>query len=153
MARLFPSAGIGLLGLVCACSSPDGGTAPAPLDIVGQWGQGARLEDTLHHQTHIHTGYFSFARHGAGFTGSGQQTGFCHAAAGDYTGPLADGVPFTITDGVQDGDHVTFKSPLCSYEGTLSSDSAHIEGTARCAYTDGGVNYVWVGDWLANRER
>jgi hypothetical protein len=143
---------LALLGLLGACSGSDSGTAPAPLDIAGLWNQGARLADTVNGQTHIHTGYFSFSRHGAGFSGQGQQTGLCHGAAGDYTGPLATGIAFPITAGVQTGDHVAFQSDLCSYEGTLSADGAHIAGTMRCAYRDAGTDFVWTGDWLANRE-
>ena len=41
---------------------------------------------------------------------------------------------------------------LCTYEGTLSADNAHIDGTARCSYVQNGVDFVWTGDWLANRE-
>ena len=82
-------------------------------------------------------GYFSFAQRGEAFTGTGQQTGLCHAASGDYTGPLADGAVFHVTDGVPQGTRVSFKSELCSYEGTLTADGAHIDGTARFAATRG----------------
>jgi hypothetical protein len=34
----------------------------------------------------------------------------------------------------------------------MTSDGAHIDGIARCEYTDQGVRFVWTGDWLANRE-
>ena len=136
---------------VGACSS-EGATAPASLAIVGLWNQGANLRDTVNNQTHIHTGYFSFAQEGVGFAGTGEQSGFCSGPSGHYEGPLADGARYDIVDGVQDGSHVSFKSNLCSYEGTLSEDNAHIAGTASCSYVENGVNFVWAGDWLANRE-
>jgi hypothetical protein len=140
-----------LIGMISACSS-DGGTSPASLSIAGVWNQGANLRDTVNNQTHIHTGYFSFVQERSGFVGDGEQSGFCSGPNGHYEGPLANGAPYDVADGVQEGDHISFKSDLCTYEGTLSADGDHITGTARCAYTQGGVNFVWVGDWLANRE-
>jgi hypothetical protein len=53
---------------------------------------------------------------------------------------------------VQQGDHVTFRSDLCTYDGTLSADGTRIHGTARCAYADHGAQFVWTGDWLADRQ-
>ncbi len=148
----FPAA-IGVLLISLAACSSEVSTAPAPLGIVGLWNQGANLQDSVNNQTHIHTGYFSFTQQGAaGFAGSARQSGFCRNAEQDYTGPLATGVPYAITDGAQQGDRVSFRSELCSYEGTLSADGAHIEGSARCTYTEGGVNFVWTGAWLANRQ-
>jgi hypothetical protein len=141
-----------LIGMISACSS-DGGTSPATLSIVGVWNQGANLRDTVNNQNHIHTGYFSFVQERNGFVGDGEQSGFCSGPDGHYEGPLANGVPYDIADGVQEGEQISFKSELCTYQGTLSADGDHITGTARCAYTQGGVNFVWVGDWLANRER
>jgi hypothetical protein len=132
--------------------SPESGTSPASLAIVGLWNQGANLRDTVNNQTHIHTGYFSFAQEGVGFAGTGEQSGFCSGPSGHYEGPLANGARYDIVDGVQDGSHVSFKSNLCSYEGTLSEDNAHLAGTASCSYVENGVNFVWTGDWLANRE-
>jgi hypothetical protein len=154
MFRMFRAAAAVAVGtLLYACSAQDS-TSPAPLGIVGQWNQGARLTDPVNHQTHTHTGYFTFKMKGAGFEGTGQQSGLCTSAAhGDYVGPLANGVAYQIGDGLQSGDHVSFKSDLCTYEGTLSADGQHIDGTARCAYSEGGVDFVWTGDWLANRER
>ena len=143
---------LALAALTGACSSEDGGTSPSPLTIVGRWGQGANLSESAREQTHIHTGYFTFVRRGDGFGGSGQQTGLCRAEGGDYAGPLATGALYEITEGVEQGDRVSFKSDLCEYQGTLSADGAHIEGTARCAYTQDGAGFVWTGAWLANRE-
>jgi len=153
VARLAPAAGLVFLGLVGACSSHDTSTAPSALDLAGVWNQGANLRDTTNDQTHIHTGYFSFAEQGGAFTGSGQQEGYCHAASGNYEGPLATGALFQITDGVQQGAHVSFKTELCTYEGTVTADGSHIDGTMRCAYTDRGTNFGWTGDWLADRRR
>jgi hypothetical protein len=71
--------------------SPDGGTSPASLSIVGVWNQGANLRDTVNGQTHIHTGYFSFVQERTGFVGNGEQSGLCSGPNGHYQGPLADG--------------------------------------------------------------
>jgi len=142
---------LALVALTGACS-PEEGTSPSPLSIVGQWGQGANLSETARAQTHIHTGYFTFVRQGSGFTGSGWQTGLCRGEGGDYAGPLATGASYEIVEGVQEGDRVSFKSALCEYQGTVSADGAHIDGTARCAYTEDGAGFVWTGAWLANRE-
>jgi hypothetical protein len=138
------------IGLLGACSSQP---AAPTLSILGTWDQGARLEDAANHQTHIHTGYFSFEQKDDGFSGSGQQSGMCHSAAGDYEGPLATGALFRITEGVQQGSNVLFKSSLCTYNGVISDDGLHLDGTARCEYTDQGTHFVWTGDWLANRQR
>jgi hypothetical protein len=142
---------LALVALTGACSPGPDATAPE-LTVVGLWGHGANLREAVHHQTHIHTGHFSFVRRGDGFAGEGQQSGFCRGDEGDYVGPLATGVPYRISGGVQDGDRVSFRSDLCEYQGTLSADGEHIEGTARCAYTDGGADFVWTGPWLANRK-
>ena len=141
-----------IIGMVGACSSHDASTAPS-LSLAGNWTQGARLQEKANGQTHIHTGSFSFDQQGNRFTGSGQQTGLCHSAAGDYVGPLATGALFQITDGVQQGSSVSFKSDLCTYVGVVSADGQRIDGTAQCAYVDQGVSFVWTGDWLADRQR
>jgi hypothetical protein len=141
----------GALVALAACASDS--TSPGSLTVVGLWGHGANLREAVHDQTHIHVGHFSFVRRGDGFEGRGQQWGYCRATDGqDYTGPLATGTPYAITHGVQSGNEVSFRSDLCEYRGTLSADAQHIEGTARCAYTDGGEDFVWTGPWLANRE-
>ena len=143
---------LALLAALAACSAGSDAAAPEPLTLAGLWSQGANLSEESKGQTHIHTGWFSFERRGAGFAGEGEQSGLCRRADGDYVGPLATGVPYAIAGGVQDGDRVSFRSALCEYQGTLSPDRQHIEGTTRCAYTDGGVDFVWTGAWLANRE-
>ena len=148
LASLLP-----LLVLLGACASDADTTAPATLTVVGEWSHGANLREDARDQTHIHTGNFSFVRSGDGFAGEGRQWGYCRAAGGDYAGPLASGVPYAVSRGVQNGDEVSFSTDLCEYRGTLSSDGRHIEGTARCAYRDGGQDFLWTGPWLANRER
>jgi hypothetical protein len=56
----------------------------------------------VNQQAHIHTGYFTFKQKGAGFAGTGQQTGLCTSALhGDYVGPLANGIAYEIREGVQ----------------------------------------------------
>ena len=70
----------------------------------------------------------------------------------DCSTPLATGKRFAVVDGIQEGNRVSFRSDLCTYQGTLSADLAHIDGTARCSYTQNGISFVWKGDWLANRE-
>jgi hypothetical protein len=87
-------------------------------------------------QSHVHTGSFSFSQEANGFIGGGA-SGFSGGPKGHYTGPLASGTSYDIVDGVQAGDHVSFRSELCTYEGTMSTDNAHIAGKARCAYTEG----------------
>jgi hypothetical protein len=147
--RVAPVLTPALVGTLLACSSQP--EAPS-LSIVGTWDQGARLEDAANSQTHIHTGYFIFDQKGDGFSGSGQQSGLCHAASGDYEGPLASGELFGITEGKQEGSNVSFRSALCTYEGVISEDGSHLDGTARCEYTDQGTHFVWTGQWLANRQ-
>jgi hypothetical protein len=142
---------LAFVALTGACRSDV--TSPEALTIVGEWGQGAYLLEEVKGQTHVHTGRFAFIRQGGGFAGEGRQSGFCRKAGGDYTGPLATGASYQITGGVQDGDRVRFRSDLCTYEGAISKDGKEMSGTARCTYTDGGVNFVWTGSWLANRER
>jgi hypothetical protein len=138
-----------LAAAICGCSKD--GTAPDDLVIAGVWNQGARLHDTVNQQTHYHTGYFSFSEEKSGFSGEGQQSGVCTGSHGDYTGPLADGSVFALREGMLQGNHLSFKTNLCSYEGTLSDDKQHITGTASCAYQQDGTDFVWTGDWLANR--
>ena len=150
--RLRLAAALCLVSALGACSSHEPDTAPSALSIVGNWTQGANLRDTANAQTHIHTGYFSFAQQGGGFNGTGKQTGLCHSASGDYEGPLATGGLFHITNGEQHGNEVSFNSDLCTYTGAMSADGSRIEGKASCAYTDGGVDFIWTGDWLADRQ-
>ena len=141
-----------LIPVALACSR--GSTPPSsPLSVAGSWVQGARLQDAANGQTHIHSGYFSFAQRGDAFTGRGQQSGLCEAATGNYEGPLATGAEFQIVDGVQHGASVSFKTAMCTYQGLVSADGLHIDGTATCSYTDKGVQFNWQGDWLAQRER
>src|SRR5258705_10321562 len=109
--------GLFVLG-ACSANTSD---APSPLSIAGDWTQGARLRDSVHSQTHIHAGSFSFAKRGDAFSGNGQQNGLCNTSSGDYTGPLADGALFQITSGVQRGAAVSFTSNMCTYEGTVSA--------------------------------
>jgi hypothetical protein len=145
------SALLAIVALTGSCGADV--TSPEALTITGEWGQGAYLLEEAKGQTHIHTGRFAFVRRGGGFAGEGRQSGFCRTVGGDYTGPLATGVSYQIARGVQDGDRVSFRSDLCAYEGTISADGKEMSGTARCAYTDGGVKFVWTGNWLANRQR
>lgn len=135
-----------------ACST-NNTAATSPLSVAGDWTQGARLRDSVHAQTHLHAGSFSFAQRGETFKGSGQQNGLCNAASGDYTGPLADGALFQITSGVQNGANVSFKSNMCTYDGTVSADGLHMAGTATCSYTVQGTRFDWSGEWLADRVR
>ena len=143
---------LGLITIVGACSH-ERTTSSSPLSVAGSWTQGARLSEPTLNQTHIHTGSFWFAQHGGAFTGSGQQSGLCHDSSGDYAGPLANGAVFQITEGLQQGATVRFKTAMCTYEGLVSADGAHMAGTASCSYTDRGVRFEWSGDWLADRER
>jgi hypothetical protein len=150
--RLAPQLTLALL--IVGCSS--GATPPAsPLSIVGSWTQGARLQETARGQTHIHSGYFSFARRGDALTGSGQQSGLCDvvSSGATYAGPLANGATYQISSGVQSGTSVNFVAGYCTYRGLVSSDGADMSGTATCSYDDGGSHYQWSGDWLAHRER
>jgi len=140
------------IGAVAACASHDTTTSPSQFSMAGIWNQGARLQDTTLLQTHIHTGYFFFDQEGNSFAGTGQQTGLCQGPLGDYVGPLATGLAFDITNGFQRGRNVSFQTDVCTYQGVMTADGSHIDGTARCEYTDQGVRFVWTGDWLANRE-
>jgi hypothetical protein len=139
-------------GAIAACSHGSDSTAPGPGSVTGRWSQGANLTDAVNHQTHIHTGSFVLAQRNGAITGSGQQTGFCHAPSGNYEGPIADGVPFSITGALVTGSRVSFTTDLCSYDGTLSPDGEHMNGTMQCAYTYQGVSFHWAGDWLADRQ-
>ncbi|MEP6572685.1 MAG: hypothetical protein ABJD11_08315 [Gemmatimonadota bacterium] len=141
---------LALLTLSAACRNDT--TAPPSTSLTGTWRQSGDLRDLAHNQSHIHLGTFTFAQAGTSFSGSGQQEGICHNAAGDYTGPLADPAPFPVSGGQVDETSVSFDAGICHYQGTFEHGNRNrITGTGTCHYTDQGVDYTFAGQWQADR--
>jgi hypothetical protein len=139
-----------LLGFAGACRTDT--TAPASTSLTGAWRQSGDLRDQVHGQSHIHLGTFTFSQAGTDFSGSGQQSGICHNAAGDFTGPLADPAPYQISSGHVAATTVSFDAGICHYQGSFENGNRNrMTGTASCNYTDKGVSYTWAGQWQADR--
>jgi hypothetical protein len=68
--------------------SPDGGTSPASLRVVGVWNQGANLRDTVNGQTHIHTGTSRSSRSAAGSSAMASRADSVAGRTGTTRGPL-----------------------------------------------------------------
>jgi hypothetical protein len=140
---------VGLVGLVVGCG---GNTEPDALSMTGTWRQSGDLRDQTNGDSHIHLGTFTLTQSGAGFSGTGQQSGICSAHAVQYTGPLADPTPFAVTNGLLSGRKVTFERDICRYQGTFEAGrNNRITGTATCTYVRNGVTYNFTGQWQADK--
>jgi len=136
---------------VVACSGNDN-NGPERLSMNGNWRQSGDLRDTATGDSHIHLGTFSLVQSGDSFSGTGEQSGFCSAASVKYTGPLADPTPFAVS-GTLVGRDVTFQRDICEYQGSfVAGQSNRITGTATCRYNRNGVDYVFAGQWQADKQ-
>lgn len=136
---------------VVACSGSDN-TGPERLTLNGNWRQSGDLRDAATGDSHIHLGSFSFVQSGESFAGTGKQSGFCTATSGQYTGPLSDPTPFAVS-GTLVGREVSFQRDICEYQGSfVEGRSNRITGTATCRYNRNGVDYVFAGQWQADRQ-
>ena len=140
-----------LLAIV-ACSS-DSTTAPDRLSMAGAWRQSGDLRDPGTGDTLIYLGKFNLVQSDATFSGSGWQGPTCSPSGQVHQGPLADPIPFAVTDGALMGRTVTFKRDICSYAGTFADGTNNrITGTAICQYSRNGVDYSFSGQWQADKE-
>lgn len=134
-----------------ACGGADN-TGPDRLSLNGRWFQSGDLKDSVSGDSHIHVGSFTLVQSGDSFEGTGEQDGQCTAAAGEYTGPLADPAPFAVTGGQLIGREVTFHRDICDYQGHfVAGRSDLIYGTATCHYVRNGVDYAFAGQWQAQK--
>lgn len=141
---------------LAACSGSDN-TGPDRLSLNGTWRQSGDLRDAATGDSHIHIGTFALVQSGDSFSGTGQQVGHCStAASATYTGPLADPAPFPVS-GTLVGREVRFSrteaAASCDYQGSfVEGRSNRITGTATCQYTRNGVDYLFAGQWQADRQ-
>jgi len=137
--------------VVAACSGSDN-TGPERLTMNGTWRQSGDLRDAGTGDSHIHLGTFALAQQGDDFSGTGEQSGVCTHVSSTYTGPLADPTPFAVS-GRLTGRDVRFQSDICEYQGSfVEGRNNRITGTATCRYTQNGVDYVFAGQWQADRQ-
>jgi hypothetical protein len=122
--------------------------------LTGNWRQSADMRDDASGDSHIHLGSYRLAETGQSFSGSGSQTGTCSSTAhGSYTGPLSDGAPFQVTNGLVNAMQVTFKTNICSYQGSFENGNPNrITGTGTCSYTLNNISYTFTGTWQADRQ-
>ncbi len=147
--RLFAPAV--LLVTLAACAAGDTG-APPSLSLSGTWRQSGDLHDATTGDSHIHLGTFDLRQAADQFGGTGAQTGICNTATTQYTGPLADPTEFAVTTGRLTDRLVSFRRDICAYQGSFANGrSDRITGTMTCAYTSNGVDYVFSGQWQADR--
>jgi hypothetical protein len=136
---------------LAACSGTEN-TGPERLSLNGTWRQSGDLRDTATGDSHIHLGTFALVQSGDSFSGTGEQSGFCSAASGNYAGPLADPTPFAVS-GTLVGREVSFRRDICEYHGSfVEGRSNRITGTATCRYNRNGVDYVFAGQWQADKQ-
>lgn len=134
---------------IAACSGSDGNGPDTP-NLTGSWRQSADLRSTS--DTLIPIGSFDLVQSGDSFSGEGQQFPGCVASATSHESPIADEAPFAITNGVLNGRTVSFKRDICEYTGTFAEGrNDRITGTATCAYTKGGTDYLFTGQWQATK--
>jgi hypothetical protein len=140
-----------LLAVLAGCGAGDT-SAPPSLSLSGTWRQSGDLRDATTGDSHIHLGTFALRQSGDQFSGTGSQSGFCNTATTQYTGPLADPAEFAVTAGRLTDRLVSFKRDICGYQGSfVEGKSDRITGTMTCAYTRGGVDYAFSGQWQADR--
>lgn len=141
--------------LAAACAGNDQPAGPTAL-LSGTWVQSGNLTDPINHQSHIHLGTFAIVQVDDTFSGTGKQTGLCNGQHGaTYTGPLADGVPYAITNGVLSGGGTTveFTTPVCQYTGTFAPGRTdRIAGLMSCTYLRNDTTFQFSGPWLADRQ-
>jgi hypothetical protein len=140
-----------LLAALFGCGAGDN-TAPPALSLSGTWRQSGDLHDATTGDSHIHLGTFALQQSADQFSGTGSQSGVCNTGATEYTGPLADPSEFAVTTGKLTDRTVTFQRDICDYQGSfVEGKSNRITGTMTCAYSRNGVDYVFAGQWQADR--
>jgi hypothetical protein len=139
--------------LVAACQGQEESLGPEDFDLTGSWRQSGDFRDVVTGEGHIHLGRFNWVQSGSAFEGDGQQDGLCSTATGDeYRGPLADGAPFSVTLGAVSELSLQFHAGVCEYQGVFADGNPNrITGSAVCRYEREGIQYVFQGQWQADR--
>lgn len=142
------------LGMLAIGAGPGGdNTGPERLSPNGIWSQSGDLRDSETGDSHIHVETFSLVQAGDSFGGTGEQSGFCSAAAGAYTGPLADPAPFAAVGGQLLDRELSLHRDICDYRGHfVAGRSDLIYGTATCRYTRNNVDCTFTGQWQATKQ-
>jgi hypothetical protein len=140
-----------LVLVIAACAGGDGG-GPETLSLTGSWRQSADLRSAATGDTLIPIGSFELVQSGDAFSGEGQQFPGCVASTTSHNSPIADEEPFAITGGMLSGRTVTFQRDVCEYSGTFAEGrNDRITGTATCAYSRDGTDYLFTGQWQATK--
>jgi hypothetical protein len=139
--------------LLAACQPQERALGPADFNLTGTWRQSGDFRDQATGESHIHLGRFTWSQAGDQFQGDGQQDGLCSTATGsDYRGPLADNVPFAVTEGVVTELGLQFRAGVCEYQGAFENGNPdRITGSAICRYELDGLAYAFRGRWQADR--
>ena len=123
--------------------------------LTGTWRQSGSFTDAATGDTHIPLGQYRLSQVGENFSGTGHQEGVCNSPAhGNYTGPLSDGQPFNVTNGLVSAMHqVSFKTNLCTLQGSFENGNPNrMTGTGTCDYVLNNVSYHFTGTWQADRQ-
>lgn len=137
-----------IIGSLLACGGGDGGTGPGLLSISGVWTYGETLNDQVHGISCNDEGTLNLGQSGSTFTGSFSQTGTCTGPGGSVDNSGSG----SISGGQISGNNVSFRSPDCQYQGTLSGNPPNgVTGSVSCSVQDGGETFNFTGNWQASR--
>ena len=141
-----------LLILCAIACGDDGPSAPAVLQIAGQWSFNESFIDSPSATTCNNTATVTFAQSGVNFSGSSQQSGTCTDATGAFSNNSGT---FQLRNGLVDGDRVSWNddsSPVCLYDGTIAGTPPNaMSGSVSCVGVSDGISFNIQGTWQMSR--
>lgn len=134
---------------VLGCSAD---TGPEGLSMTGNWRQSGDVRDAGTGDTLIYLGEYRLVQSGDAFSGSGEQGPVCSASLTSHESPLANPAAFAVSEGRLVGRTLSFKRDICDYQGSFEgSSNKRITGTATCRYSANGIDYLFSGQWQADK--
>lgn len=137
------------VALLMACGG-DKSTAPKPLNIGGNWNYSESFNSSAAGISCNDQGTVLISQSGTTFTGT------VTAVSGACTDQFGNGVPntgtITISGGQIDGSQISFQTPSCQYNATVSGNPSNaLTGTKTCNIALSGTNYMFTGQFQASR--
>lgn len=128
------------LALIAAC-----GDSVGPGSLAGTWSHSETLSPP---QACTSNGTLTVISSATGFTGT-VALGSCTTSFGVFRGPRDAPTTASISAGQVSGGKITFETPSCVYQGTLSgSPPDRMSGSVSCSDDSWGA---YAGTWLSSR--
>ena len=133
------AAGCLCLAMLLACADSLG-----PQSLAGTWAH----SEALSAPACTSNGTLTIVATATGFTGT-VTLGACTTSFGIFRGPRDAPTTADISQGQGSGTAITFQTPSCTYQGTLSGiPPDRMNGTVSCSDADWGA---YAGTWQSSR--